>query len=176
MDFKNYIQSHLDFPKPGVLFWDFSPLLASPDAFASAIQEIASHYREQRITKIAAIEAKGFTIGSALAHFMRIPLQLVRKPGLIPGEVDHAKFVKEYGFGEYQVKSNSFSSEDRVLVVYDIMAGPGASRAALQLIESQGARVVGCSYIVELEYLRGREELPGYDLFSLVKIKEIPKQ
>ena len=173
-DFKDYIQSFSHFPKPGVMFWDFAPLLASPIAFSKAISAIASHYQNKNITKIAAIEAKGFTIGSALAQTLKLPLYLIRKPGLIPGDVNRAQFIKEYGQAEYQVKANSFTKDDIVLVVYDIMAGPGATRAAIELIESQGAKVLGCCYVVELEYLKGRESLAGYDLFSLMKIPEMP--
>jgi len=179
MNFKEFIRSYQNFPKPDVMFWDFSPLLASPTAFSSAVKEISNYYQLENqgaeITKIAAIEAKGFTMGSALAFSMGLPLQLIRKPGLIPGAVNSQTFVKEYGFGEYQIKANSYTSEDRVLIVYDIMAGSGATRAAIQLIESQGAKVIGCCYVVELEYLKGREQLQGYQLCSLVKIKEAPK-
>jgi adenine phosphoribosyltransferase len=170
MNFADHIRSFPDFPKPGVLFWDFAPLLASPKAFKQAIREIKDHYQQAEITHILAIEAKGFTLGSALAYAMERPLSLLRKPGLIPGEVEKASFIKEYGVGEYHLKINSFEPNSRVLIVYDILAAAGATAAAIELVKSQGADVVGCAYVIELEYLKGRESLADYDLLSLVKI------
>jgi adenine phosphoribosyltransferase len=171
-DYNNYIESRKDFPKDGVIFWDFTLLLANPDSFKQAIADIKGHFKYKKITKIAAIESKGFTIGSALAYELGLPLYLVRKPNLTPGEILSRTFEKEYGYGEYQIKKDAFRKGDTVLIVYDILAGPGASQAAINLIEESGAAVVGCSYVIELEYLEGREQLKGYDLFSLVKIKE----
>jgi adenine phosphoribosyltransferase len=174
INYRDYIDTVPNFPKPDVMFWDFAPLLAAPEAFSKAIDDIQRHFLNKKITKIAAIEAKGFTIGAALAQKLHVPLILIRKPGLIPGKVNKASFIKEYGQAEYQIKDGSLNEEDNVLIVYDIMAGSGASMAAIELVESQGAEVQGLSYIVELEYLQGREVLEpqGYDLFSLVKIQE----
>lgn len=172
VDYSKYIESCWDFPKEGVLFWDFTPLLENPAIFKQAITDIINHFKNKGITKIAAIESKGFTIGSALAYAWKRPMVLIRKPGLIPGKVESEQFVKEYGKGEYQLKEGSFDKNDKVLITYDIMAGPGASRAAINLVERSGARVVGCTYVIELEYLKGRESLEGYDLFSLVRIKD----
>ena len=174
MNFANYIQCHEDFPKSGVQFWDFSLLLASSVAFKNAINQIIHHYQYQHITHIAAIEAKGFTLGAAIAFAMNLPLILIRKPGLIPGYVSKAVFTKEYGSGEYQLKKQVFSSSDNVLVVYDILATAGASQAAIQLIEKQGAKIAGCAYVIELEYLAGRKYLQNYRLYSLVKIDNNP--
>jgi adenine phosphoribosyltransferase len=170
MNFANYIRKFPNFPKPGVLFWDFSPLLACPKAFKQAIQNIREHYHEKNITHLAAIEAKGFTLGAALAYEMELPLSLIRKPNLIPGEVYKASFIKEYGEGEYQLKTQSIAAEHRVLLVYDILAAAGASLAAINLIENQGASVVGCAYAIELQYLAGRSSLTDYDVYSLVTI------
>jgi len=171
-DYRKYLGSCKDFPKEGILFWDFTPLLLNPNKLKQALAEIKNHFKGKEITKIAAVEAKGFTIGSALAYEMEKPLMLVRKSNLIPGKVLSEKFVKEYGEGEYQIKENLLNENDKVLIIYDIMAGPGATKAAINLIEKTGAKVVGCAYVIELEYLHGREELENYDLFSLVKIKE----
>ncbi|MFH1638356.1 MAG: adenine phosphoribosyltransferase [Candidatus Woesearchaeota archaeon] len=168
-DYKQFIEAHRDFPKKGVVFRDFTPLIKNPEAFRDAINDIKKHFNGKDINKIAAIESKGFIIGSALAYEMGLPLVLIRKPSLTPGEVISEKFIKEYGEGEYQVKNGTFTSQDNVLIVYDIMAGPGATRAVIHLVEKQKAKVVGCAYVIELEYLHGREQLKGYDLFSLVK-------
>lgn len=172
MNIEQYIESCPDFPKPGVLFWDFVPLLAEPSIFKLAIQRIKTHYLNKHISHIVAIEAKGFAIGAALAYEMGLPLLLIRKPGLIPKKINTASFVKEYGDGEYQMKANSLENGNQVLIIYDILAAPGATEAAIQLVESQGALVSGCAYVIELEYLNGRQSLGNYDLFSLVKIKD----
>lgn len=170
VDFSQYIESFEDFPKKGVVFRDFTPLLADPLAFRAAIEGIEQHFSGAEVTKIAAIEAKGFTLGAALAYKMQKPLSLIRKPNLVPGLVDRERFVKEYGTGEYQIKMGQFTNADRVLIVYDIMAGAGATRAAINLIARSGAGVTGCAYVIELGYLGGRAELTDYDLFSLVTI------
>lgn len=174
MNFSDYVQTWLDFPKKGVAFQDFSTLLASPVAFKGAIDSIHSHYMHHQITDIAAIEAKGFALGGGLSLSMQLPLTLIRKTGLIPGDVSRQTFVKEYGHGEYEIRKRLFPTESRVLILYDILAGVGATQAAIRLVESQGARVIGCAYVVELMYLKGREALEPYDLFSLVKIAEKP--
>ncbi len=168
---KEYIESFKDFPKKGIMFWDFTPLLENPKVFKEKIKEIANHFKG-RFNKIAAIEAKGFTIGSVLAYETKKPLFLIRKPNLIPGEVISEKFEKEYGLGEYQIKKGVLTSSDKILIIYDILAGPGAARAAINLVEKEGAKVAGCAFVIELEYLKGREKLEGYDVFSLIKIKE----
>lgn len=171
MNFEKYITAHPDFPKPGVEFFDFVPLLASPSAFKKAIHTMRDYFQNKKITHIVAIEAKGFILGSALAYEMNLALSLIRKPGLIPGNIAKATFIKEYGVGEYQLKSQCMAEQSRVLIVYDILAGPGATVAAIELIEAQAAKVIGCAYVIELQYLSGRNALQNYDVFSLVKIK-----
>src|SRR5262249_12845385 len=168
VDYRRLIHCVRDFPKVGVVYFDFTAILADPCAFRQAVGDLIVHFREKEITKIAAIEAKGFTLGSALAYEWGKPLILIRKPELTPGEVDSEKVEKEYGFGEYQLKAGQLGSDDSVLIVYDIMAGPGATRGAINLVTRTGARVVGCAYVIELEFLGGREKLPIHDLFSLV--------
>ncbi|MGV8086149.1 MAG: adenine phosphoribosyltransferase [Candidatus Woesearchaeota archaeon] len=170
--YEKYIESFIGFPKEGVIFWDFTPLLENPQIFKQAIADIKNHYSSKNITKIAAIESKGFVIGSALALEISKPLCLIRKPNLIPGKTISRKFEKEYGFGEYTIKKNAFKKGDKVLIVYDIFAGPGATMAAIELVEESGAEVVGCTFVIELLYLGGTENLSRYDLFSLVKIQE----
>ena len=172
MTLRSRIVSTQDFPKPGVLFWDFTPLLEDPAAFASAIDRIMRRFSRARVTRIAAIEAKGFTIAGALAHAWKKPLVLIRKPGLIPGAVVREPFVKEYGEGAYEMKAEACARGDRVLIVYDILAAPGATEAAIRLVENAGATVVGCAYVIELEYLRARSSLAKFHPFSLVKIKQ----
>jgi len=168
----NYIESFNNFPKENVIFWDFTPLTDNFEIFDKAISDIAEHYLNKNITKVVAIESKGFIIGSALACKLKKSLVLIRKPGLIPGEILSETFVKEYGLGEYQMKKGVLTKSDNVLIIYDILAGCGATRAAINLVEKNSAKVAGCAFIIELEYLKGREELNEYNLYSLVKISD----
>lgn len=170
-DYGKYIKSFHDFPKPGVIYRDFTPLLESPAAFRGAIRRVAEEASPMSPAKIAAIEAKGFLIGAPLALEMSLPLVLIRKPGLTPGKTDRCDFEKEYGEAAYEMRTGVVGAGDRVLIVYDVLAGPGASRAAAVLVESSGAEVCGFCYIVELGYLDGRAGLAGYPVFSLVRIE-----
>ena len=172
MDYKKYVRSYKDFPKKDVLFWDFTYLLKDVDARRNAIDEILLFLKNKKIDKIVAIESKGFTIGSILAYELELPLVLIRKPNLIPGNYYSEKFVKEYGTAEYQIKDDAIIKNENVVIVYDIMAGSGASKAGINLVKKCGGNVSGLVYITELEYLNGREELNDYDIFSLVKVKE----
>jgi adenine phosphoribosyltransferase len=172
MDYKDYVRSYPDFPKKDVLFWDFTYLLKDVNARKNAIEEIKEFLKDKKIDKIAAIESKGFTIGSILAYELNLPLVLIRKPNLIPGEYYSEEFVKEYGTAEYQIKKDAIEENENVVIVYDIMAGSGASMAGINLVKKCGGNVSGLVYITELEYLNGREDLKEYDIFSLVKVKE----
>lgn len=172
MEYKEFVKSYRDFPKEGVLFWDFTYLLKDVKARKKATQEIKEFLKEKKVDKIAAIESKGFTIGSILAYELNIPLVLIRKPNLIPGKYYSESFVKEYGIAEYQIKEDAVKKDENVVIVYDIMAGSGASKAGINLVEKCGGKVTGLVYITELEYLKGRKDLKGYDIFSLVKVSE----
>ena len=107
-----------------------------------------------------------------MAYELNVPLVLIRKPNLIPGEFYSETFIKEYGTAEYQIKNDAIDKDENVVIVYDIMAGSGASQAGINLVEKSGGQVNGLVYITELEYLGGRENLEKYDIFSLVKVKE----
>ena len=172
MDYKEFVRSYKDFPKKDVLFWDFTYLLKNVEARKSAINEIKEFLKDKKIDKIVAIESKGFTIGSILAYELDLPLVLIRKPNLIPGKFYSEEFIKEYGKAEYKIKDDSIDKDENVVIVYDIMAGSGASKAAINLVEKSGGNVEGLVYITELEYLNGREDLKDYNIFSLVKVEE----
>lgn len=172
MDYKEFVKNYKDFPKKDVLFWDFTYLLKDVKARKCAINEIKEFLKNKKIDKIAAVESKGFTIGSMLAYELDLPLVLIRKPNLIPGKFYSEEFIKEYGKAEYQIKDDAIEDGENVLIVYDIMAGSGASKAAINLVEKSGGEVAGLVYITELEYLNGREDLKNYNIFSLVKVKE----
>lgn len=172
MDYRDVVKSYPNFPKDGVLFWDFTYLLKDVAKRKKAIEEMKEFLKNKKVDKIAAIESKGFTIGSILAYELDLPLVLIRKPNLIPGEYISEKFVKEYGTAEYQMKGDAIENHENVVIVYDIMAGSGATKAGINLVEKLGGKVSGLIYVTELEYLHGREDLNDYDIFSLVKVRE----
>lgn len=172
MDYRDVVRSYPNFPKDEVLFWDFTYLLKDVSKRKKAIEEMKEFLKDKKVDKIAAIESKGFTIGSILAYELDLPLVLIRKPNLIPGEKYSKEFVKEYGASEYQIKKDAIESDENVVIVYDIMAGSGASKAGISLVNRCGGNVTGLIYVTELEYLHGREDLKGYEIFSLVKVKE----
>ena len=172
MDYRKYVKSYKDFPKKDVLFWDFTYLLKDVKARRKAIEEIKDFLKDKKVDKVAAIESKGFTIGSILAYELGVPLVLIRKPNLIPGKYYSETFIKEYGEAEYQLKGDAIEKDENVVIVYDIMAGSGASKAGINLVKKSGGNVSGLVYITELEYLNGRADLRNYDIFSLVKVKE----
>lgn len=172
MDYKKFVRSYQDFPKKDVLYWDFTYLLKDVVARKSAINEMKEFLKEKKIDKIAAIESKGFTIGAILAYELDLPLVLIRKPDLIPGKCYSESFVKEYGTARYEMKEDAIEKDENVIIVYDIMAGSGATKAGINLVTKCGGNVSGLIYVTELEYLKGREELEKYDIFSLVKVRE----
>jgi len=172
MNYREYIESFDNFPKPRVKFWDFTGVLLNPEIFNKTILEIEQAFKHVEFNKIVAVEAKGFLIGGALALHLAKPLTLVRKPGLIPGNVHTQEFIKEYGSGTYEMKKNALSSSDKVLIIYDILAGSGATLAAIKLVESQKAQVSGCAFMIELEYLQARQELGKYNIHSVIKIAD----
>jgi len=164
MNYTDFVKSYKDFPKKDILFWDFTYLLKDVNARNAAINEMRAFLNSKKVDKIAAIESKGFTIGAILAHELQKPLVLIRKPSLIPDEVYSENFIKEYGMGEYQIKKDA--------IIYDIMAGSGASTASINLVRKCGGNVNALVYITELEYLNGRNNLSDYDIFSLVKVSD----
>lgn len=164
----DFIRDIPDFPKPGIMFKDITPLLANPSAFGMAIKELAAHYRGQPIDAIAAAEARGFLFAAPLALEMQLPLVPLRKPGKLPHKTVSAKYDLEYGSAELQMHEDGISPGQRVLLLDDVLATGGTMRAGCTLIEQVGGVVAGCAFLLELGFLGGRERLAGYDVFSLV--------
>lgn len=172
MNYLEHIKCYQDFPKKDIIFWDFTYLLKDVKVREKAMDEIQKSILDQNIDKIIAIESKGFIIGAILADRLKKSLILIRKPNLIPGEYYTETFEKEYGQGEYQIKKDAIKKGEKVAIIYDIMAGSGATNASINLIERCGGVVKKLIYITELEYLKGRQEIKCKNIFSLIKIKE----
>lgn len=168
MDLKAFIRDVPDFPKPGVLFKDIMPLLAHPEAFAFAVNELCRHYPASGVDVIAAAEARGFLFAAPMALQMKKALVPLRKPGKLPGATRSFKYDLEYGSTELHVHYDAIAAGARVLLVDDVLATGGTMAAACKLVEGAGGTVVGCAFLIELLFLNGRAPLAGRDVFSLL--------
>ena len=150
-----------DFPQPGVVFKDITPLLAHHESFAAVVQGLAAPYKGREIDLVAGIEARGFVLGAPVALALGAGLTLVRKKGKLPGETVEATYDLEYGSATIEVTSDAFGAGARVLVVDDVLATGGTAAATVELVRRFGAEVVGVSFLLELGFLGGRAALSG---------------
>lgn len=169
MDLKKYIADIPDFPEPGVIFRDVTPLLANKDAYQESIRLISEFAKDKKVDVIVGPEARGFLFGCPVALALHCGFVPVRKPGKLPREVISQSYDLEYGSNEIQMHSDSIQAGQNVLVVDDLIATGGTVEAAITLIEKMGGNVVGTAFLIELEALKGRELLKGYDVFSVLK-------
>lgn len=169
MKLTDYIRDIPDFPKPGILFKDITPLLADPAAFAESIQMLAAHYRGKPLDAIAAAEARGFLFAAPLALELKLPLIPLRKPGKLPYRTYSLKYDLEYGSAELQMHTDGVQPNAKVLLLDDVLATGGTMQAGCALIEKAGGVVAGCAFLVELGFLNGRDRLQQYELFSLIR-------
>ena len=160
-DFRSYIRDVPDFPAPGILFRDVTPLLADAHAFAAAVRAMAEPFRVAPPQKIMGIEARGFLFGTALARELGVGIVPARKPGKLPRATHRISYGLEYGKDSLEVHEDAFSRGERVLVVDDVLATGGTAKAAAELAELSGASVIGVSVFIELAALGGRERLGG---------------
>jgi adenine phosphoribosyltransferase len=169
MNLADYIRDIPDFPKPGILFKDITPLLAAPAAFQHTIQLMSTHYENQGMDAVAAAEARGFLFAAPLALALKLPLIPLRKPGKLPYQTHCFQYELEYGSAELHVHIDAVRPRARVLVVDDLLATGGTLAAGCQLIEKAGGQVAGCAVLVELDFLKGREKLAPHEVFSLIR-------
>ena len=156
-----------DFPKQGIIFKDITPLLGDPQAFNMVINLLANRYVNQHIDRVVGIEARGFILGAALAYKLNSGLILVRKPGKLPADTLKAVYELEYGVDQLEIHRDALVPGTRVVLVDDVIATGGTSRAALDLIKELQCEVVELAFLIELCALNGRQRLRGYDIFSL---------
>jgi adenine phosphoribosyltransferase len=158
-----------DFPKPGIVFKDITPLLGDPTLFRRAIDLLAVACGDLAIDRVVAIESRGFILGGALAARVGAGFVPVRKPGKLPWKARRASYSLEYGTGTLEVHEDAVRPGDRVLVVDDVIATGGTAKASAELVEGLGARVLALLFLVELGFLDGRARLPGRDVRALVR-------
>lgn len=168
MELKDYIRSIPDFPKPGIMFRDITPMLKSADAMKEAIRQLAEPFRDAGITSILAAEARGFVFGTPLAMELGCAFVPVRKPGKLPFQTESLHYDLEYGSDCLEIHQDAVSPGDRVLLVDDLLATGGTIEACRMLAEKQGASVVGAAFVIELAFLNGRSRLPGCETLSLL--------
>lgn len=164
-----YIRDIPDFPKPGILFRDITPLLASPEAFHEAVARMAEPYRGGRIDLVVAAEARGFIFAGPLALELNVGLVPIRKPGKLPFEKHSFRYDLEYGQDTLEVHTDSMAQGKRILVVDDLLATGGTVEACCRLAEMCGATVAGCAFLIELADLRGAQRIAKYHPYSVLK-------
>ena len=168
MDFKKYIASIPDFPQPGVLFRDITPLMSDGEAFHAATSEIQKFAEQVGAEVIAGPESRGFIFGCPVAANLHIGFVPVRKPGKLPRETISYRYDLEYGSNELHMHKEAIKPGQKVLIVDDLLATGGTVQATIKMIEELGGVVVGCAFLIELEGLKGREALAGYEVFTLM--------
>jgi adenine phosphoribosyltransferase len=168
IDLRDYIRDIPDFPKPGIVFKDITPLLASPRAFRSAIDQLELHFRGRGIDVIAAAEARGFIFGAPLAMQMGAGFVPIRKPGKLPYATIAQEYQLEYGNDRLEVHTDALAAGHRVLLLDDVLATGGTMRACHDLVLSAGAELLACAFVIELSFLGGRARLEPCEVFSLV--------
>jgi len=169
MDLKSKIRNIPDFPVKGIQFKDITTLLKDKDAYKYCIDKITKHCQSLKIDYIAGIEARGFVIGAPVAYNLNVGFLLVRKKDRLPADVERISYQLEYGENILEIHKDSFQEGDRIMVIDDLLATGGTTLAVFKLIEKLGGKIVGADFIVELEMLKGKEKLKGYEIFSLVK-------
>ena len=168
IDPRSYLRDVPDFPKPGILFKDITPLLGHPEAFQAVIDGLADHYRQMPIDVIAAAEARGFIFGAPLALALGVGFVPIRKPGKLPYETIRHEYQLEYGTDRLEMHNDAVKPGQKVLLIDDVLATGGTIGACKALVESTGAKVVSCGFVVELGFLNGRDRLKNIDVFSYI--------
>jgi len=168
VELERYIRSIPDWPKKGILFRDITPLLAEPAAFAASIDALCADFAEADIEYVAAVEARGFIFGSAVARKLKAGFVPIRKKGKLPFKTESITYDLEYGTDTLEVHSDAISRGARVLMVDDLLATGGTMAAACKLIEKVGGKIVAIVFLIELTDLAGRSKLAGYKIKTVL--------
>jgi len=167
-DLRRYIRDIPDFPKPGILFRDVTPLLEDAEAFRAAVEALAAPFRDERLDAVVGIESRGFLLGAPVALVLGTGLVVVRKEGRLPHAIVRQEYELEYGTDAIEMHADSVGAGHRVLLVDDLIATGGTAGAAVRLVQKIGAEVVGCSFLIELAELRGRTALGVDRIHSVI--------
>jgi adenine phosphoribosyltransferase len=168
MDLRDFIRDIPDFPRPGIVFKDITPLLMDPIALDAAVTGLTAFAEPLGVQLVIAAEARGFILGAALARQLGAGFVPARKPGKLPAETVSAEYALEYGIDELEVHADALAGGARVLIHDDLIATGGTAHAVCELAAGLGAEIVACAFLVELSFLGGRQRLAPYDVFSLI--------
>ncbi len=172
VDLESKIRDVPDFPRQGIVFKDIMPMLADPEALREAVERLAEFAEPRKPEVVLGAEARGFILGAALAYHMGCGFVAARKPGKLPWRTVGVKYALEYGFDALELHADAISGGVRVLVHDDLLATGGTARAKVDLVEQLGGEVVGLAFVIELDFLNGRDKLAGYDICSLIRYAE----
>jgi adenine phosphoribosyltransferase len=168
VDLRSHIRDIPDYPKPGIVFRDITPLLLDPAALDAAVSGLVERVGGREVDLVVAAEARGFILGGALARQIGAGFVPARKPGKLPHDTVSAEYILEYGVDALEMHADALADGARVLVHDDLLATGGTARALCELVEGAGGVVVACAFLVELSFLPGREALAGYDVQALI--------
>jgi adenine phosphoribosyltransferase len=168
VDLKSYIRDVPDFPKPGIVFKDITPLLGNAKALEAAVDKIADHYKDRGIQLVAGVESRGFLFAAAVALKLGAGVIPVRKKGKLPYKTIALSYELEYGTDTVEVHEDAAPNGEKVLLIDDLIATGGTAAASAQLLEKAGGKVESVCFLVELAFLNGREKLNGYDVHTLL--------
>ncbi len=167
-ELKQKIRNIPDFPKKGIMFRDITTLLQDPKATKKAIQGMLKPFKGKKIDAVVGTEARGFIFGAIMAYELNVSFVPVRKPGKLPFKTEKASYEKEYGKDELEMHKDAIKKGDKILVVDDLLAVGGTAKAVAELVEKLGGEIVGFCFLIELSFLKGREKLKPYKIFSLI--------
>lgn len=168
-DLRQTIRDIPDFPQKGVIFKDITTLLRDPAAFRQAIDELSGVVGEQDHDVLLGVESRGFIFASALAYKLEKGLVIVRKPGKLPAQTIQVSYELEYGTDSVEMHADAIETDQKVVIVDDVLATGGTARAVAELVEKAGGKVAALVFLIELEFLKGRDKLSGYETISILK-------
>ncbi len=168
IDLRQHIRDIPDFPKQGILFKDITTLLSNKHAFKSALDKLAQKYKNKKIDSVVAVEARGFILGGALAHKLGVGFIPVRKKGKLPWKTSSVTYDLEYGTDTLEMHRDAIKPGDKVLIVDDLLATGGTAKAVTDLVKQLQGKITGIAFLIELTFLKGREKLKNYPIYSLI--------
>ena len=168
IDLRQLIRSVPDFPKPGIVFRDITPLLADPVGLDQAVSQLAEPFRDRNIDVVAAVESRGFIFGAAVARQLKAGFVPIRKPGKLPAATTKVSYQLEYGSDSIEIHTDAIRPGQRVLLLDDLLATGGTMAAACQLVAGLGAEIVAIAFLIELAFLNGRQKLADHEILSLI--------
>ena len=168
-ELKTFIRNIPDFPKKGILFRDITTLIGDKEKFRLVVDKLAERYRGKNVEYIVSVESRGFIFGAVLSYVIGAGLVLVRKKGKLPASTHEVSYDLEYGKDTLEIHKDAFPKGAKVLILDDLLATGGTTAAAMELVEKAGGKIVEAAFVIELEFLKGRNKLKGAPVFSLVK-------